>query len=152
MEFINNLKNKSGFSLIELLGVITVIGIISLVSLPAYIKIKPTLDLNSEVRDIASDLRYAQQLSVTEQINYSVMFDKNSNQYSIINTVSNDVIKTKNINPNISIDSITDLTDDTAIFNVTGAAIEHGSIVLVNSNNSTSTISIKPSGYVKIEQ
>lgn len=147
-----NYHKKSGFSLIELLGVITVIGIMALVALPAYIKIKPTLDLNTETRDIASDLRYAQQLSVTEQINYSVMFDQNSNEYSIINTTNNEIIKTKNINPSITISEITGLTDNTVIFNVTGAAIENGSIVLININNSTNTISIKPSGYVKIEQ
>jgi len=101
---------------------------------------------------MASDLRLAQQLSVTEQINYAVVFDQNANQYSIINTDTSEIIKTKNINPAISINSINDLTDNTAIFNVTGAATENGSIVLINSNNSISTISIKPSGYVKIEQ
>lgn len=67
-------KQNSGFSLIEILGVITVISIIALVILPVYTKIKPTLNLNTETRDMASDLRLAQQLSVTEQINYAVVF------------------------------------------------------------------------------
>lgn len=143
---------KSGFTLVEILAVIMVVGILALVSLPIYIQIKPRLNLNAETRDIVSDLRYAQQLSVTEQINYSVVFDKAQNKYTIINTSNNQVVKSKNISTGVTIQSITSsLTSDTVTFNVTGAALETGLITLVNTNNLTSEISIKPSGYVKIE-
>lgn len=151
-QFNNSLsKKKEGFTMIELLIALAVLSIVTVISLPVYRQIKPTLDLNTETRDIASDLRYAQQLSVTEQINHNVVFNSVLNSYEIINSQTSSVIKSKNINSNISISSISGLASSTATFNVTGAATEAGSIILANSNNATTTISIKPSGYVKIE-
>lgn len=146
-----NLK-QAGFTLVEILAVIMVIGILALVSLPIYSRIKPRLNLNAETRDLASDLRYAQQLAVTEQINYAVTFDQNINQYSITNMATGQIIKNKKLITGITFDTITGLTADTAEFNVTGASLEAGTIILTNINNTTNTISIKPSGYVKIEQ
>lgn len=152
MAIIYKSSKKSGFTLVEILAVIMVIGIIALVSLPIYTQIKPGINLNAETRDIVSDLRYAQQLSVTEQVNYSVTFNLVQNKYTVTNTSNGQIIKSKDIGQGIAIDSITGLTsNNTAIFNVTGAAIESGSITLINISNATSTISIKPSGYVKIE-
>jgi len=142
---------KKGFTLLEILAVLAIIGIISLISMPIYRQIKPTIALNSVTRDIVSDLRYAQQLAVTEQNNYSVLFDDTFNTYTIFNTETNKIIKEESLKSDISIESINNLTNNTATFNVTGAAIESGTITLINSNNATTTISIKPSGYVKIE-
>ena len=69
----------------------------------------------------------------------------------IVNSASGATLKSQNINPMISINSITGLTADTVTFNVTGAALESGDIILTSSNGNTKTIAIKPSGYVKIE-
>src|SRR3989338_6899129 len=123
-------EKNLGFTLIEIIMVLAIIGLIALVTLPIYQQIKPGITLNSQTRDIVSDLRYAQQLSVTEQINYSVVFDSVLSKYSIINNSSGTTLKTQNINPLISIESITGLTADTVTFNVTGASLESGSIIL----------------------
>ncbi len=152
MNNISCCKKKSGFTLVEILAVMMVVGILALVSLPIYSRIKPRLNLNAEIRDLASDLRYAQQLSVTEQVNYSVILDQNTNQYSIANASTGQIIKNKSLVSGVEFESISGLTSDTAEFNVTGASLEAGTIILINTDNSTSTVAIKPSGYVKIEQ
>ena len=147
----NHAQKNNGFSLTEILIVIAIIGLVTLISLPIYRQVKPTINLDSKTRILVSDLRYAQQLAVTEQMNYRVEFNQALSQYTIRNEATNAVIKTETVNQGIEIESINGLTDNTVIFNVTGAAIEDGSIILINDNNATSTVSIKPSGYVKIE-
>ncbi|MFA5047787.1 MAG: prepilin-type N-terminal cleavage/methylation domain-containing protein [Patescibacteria group bacterium] len=139
----------AGFTLIELIIVLSIILILTAISLPVYSSIQPNLDLNASIRQTTSDLRLAQQLAVTEQINYSVIFDVVDNSYSIVNTKTNYIVKSYNINRNVRIESITGLASSTATFNATGASLESGTIVLANSNNRQSTIEIKPSGYVK---
>lgn len=140
------------FTLIELLITISIIGIISLISLPIYKTLIPNIDLNSTVRDVASDLRYAQQMAVTEQIIYSVIFDSNYNRYSIIKNNTNEVIKTKNLPSTISINFLSEFSGNKVQFIATGAAIESGSISFINTKAKILTIEIKPSGYVKIQQ
>jgi len=148
---IKKFKKSDGFTLFEITIVLAIIGIISAISVPIYQQIRPTLNLNSTTKDIISDLKYAQQLAVTEQDNYSIEFDIFFNKYTVTNTETGAIIKQKTINSDISIDSINGLTNDTLIFNVTGGVAEEGSLILINSKNITTTISIKPSGYVKIE-
>ena len=144
-------SSQPGFSLMELLIVISIIGIISLIGLPVYKSITPNIALNSSVRDMASDLRYAQQLAVTEQKIYSVRFNILDNNYYIFQADSGAVIKSRNINSQVKINSITGLSSSTASFTVTGASLESGNISMMNKNGKINAIEIKPSGYVKIQ-
>jgi len=145
-------KNKlAGFTIMEILIVLAIIAIVASISLPVYQQIAPKLNLNAAVRDITSDLRYAQQLSVAEQVIYKVAFDTANNRYSIINSDTGATLKTINLN-GITISSISGLTGNEARFTATGAAIETGNIILLNNRNASSTIEIKPSGYVQISQ
>ena len=139
----------AGFTMIELALVLSITLILAGLSLPIYSSIRPNLDLSASIRQTTSDLRLAQQLAVTEQINYSVIFNITNNSYSVINTKNNKVIKLYNINPSIKIKSISGFASSTVTFNATGASLESGNIILVNLNNRQSTIEIKPSGYVK---
>jgi prepilin-type N-terminal cleavage/methylation domain-containing protein len=150
------MKNKInfcqfGFTLLEVLTVLAVLTVLLVVGLPVYRQIQPSLDLNSALRDMASDLRWAQQLAVTEQNVYRVAFNSANNYYEVINTASNEVIKHKNLSSQLRLQTIAGLTDNAVNFNATGAAIENGSVTLINSQNQTATIDIKPSGYVKIQ-
>lgn len=140
-----------GLSLVEILIAVAIIAIVAVISVPFYRATTLNLDLNAASRDLSSDLRLAQQLSVTTQNNHQVVFTIANNSYLIKNTGSGAIIKSQSIKPPITILSITGLSTSTATFNSTGAAIESGFITLINPNNRTSTIEIKPSGYVKIQ-
>ncbi len=142
-------KNK-GFSIVELAVVIGIVTLISLVTLPLLLNYQKTTKLRSEAQVLATNLRLAQQMAVTEQVIYNVKFFPETDSYQIINSQSSEVVKTVNLDSEISIDEISDLTENTAQFNVVGAVLESGSVTLINTRNATSTIQIKPSGYVQI--
>lgn len=143
------MANK-GFTLIEMLVVIGIIGIVGSISFPVYQNMRPNITLNSATRDLATDMRYAQQLAVTEQLAYNVIFDIGASSYEIRNSSSNALIQEKVLPIGISFSSITGLAGNTAKFTATGAAVQPATIVLINRKSNQTTIEIKPSGYVKI--
>ena len=136
----------------EIMAVMAVISLLIAISVPVYSQMAPTIKLNSVTRAITSDLRYAQQLAVTQQINHAVFFDLVNNSYFIINLESQAQIKTVEIENGVSIQNISDLTDNQAIFGATGAVVEAGQITLLNQKNDSAIIELKPSGYVQIKR
>lgn len=138
-------------TLAELLVAIAIIAIAAAVAAPFYRSIAMNISLNAASRDLASDLRLAQQLAVTTQMNHRAVFYPSDNSYAIKNAVSDATIKSRAIKPPITIMSIDSVLINSVVFNSTGAVASSGSITLVNPNNRTSTIEIKPSGYVRIQ-
>ena len=138
---------KKGFTLLEITAVIAIIGILAAISLPVYQQLKPTLKLNAEARQLASDLRSAQQMAITEQINYLVVINPAENSYAIVKSTGQ-TAQSRSLD-DVSFYAIAGLTDNTAEFTATGAAEESGTIILTNGEDAK-TVEIKPSGYVKI--
>ncbi len=138
--------------LIDLLVTISIIALLSTLAIPYLRKYQPNLKLNTTARDLTTDLRYAQQLTVTEQKVYQVVFNLINNKYQIqkIDTATT-TIKTVTLESEISFQQITGLTDNTVVFNYYGGVSQAGEIILTNINNATATINIKPSGYIQLE-
>ena len=131
-------------------------GIIALLSaavLPYILKYQPNLKLNGTARDLATDLRYAQQMTITEQVEYLVQLDLTGNNYKIqkVDTATT-TLKTVVFPTEINYQQVTDLTENQVVFNSYGAVRESGQIVLVNTNGKTVIINVKPSGYIQLVQ
>lgn len=142
---------EKGFTVIEIIIVIFIAGIIALLSLPAYRTYQPSAELSGTAQELIIDLRYAQQLAITEQINHGVRFNSSTEAYQIIKYgASEEVLKEKELPPRVMIEKVSNLNNDEAVFNPYGAAAEAGTITLINTNNATRTISVKASGFVKI--
>lgn len=144
------IKTRRGFTLIEISVVSSIIALLALVTIPALLNYQKTSKLRNEARLLATNLRYAQQLAITEQNIYQLKLLPDSSSYQIINETSGAVIKTVQLLSEVRISEIDNLTSDIVKFNPTGAAAEVGYIYLANTKNQTSTIEIKPSGYVQV--
>lgn len=142
--------NKKGFTIIELSVVIAVITLLAMITIPVLANYQRTAKLRNEARLFATNLRYAQQLAITEQDIYSVKLFISTNSYQIVNESTNNIIKDVTLSSAVTIGEINSFTNDTIQFNPTGAAIETGNVALINAKNQTSTVEIKPSGYVEI--
>lgn len=149
-------KNK-GVTMTELVTVIAVIGILALVVIPAFRVYQHSLRLSGTVRNLIADLRYAQQLTVTEQVEHSVYFNLTEDKYEIkryggITTI----IKEVEFPVEITEVSITGLTisgfEKEARYNPYGAVKDAGTITLKNTRNATTTIDVRPSGFVRISE
>lgn len=141
-----------GFTTFEMLVVIGIIGLISLITIPLYVNYQKSTKLQSEARILATNLRLAQQLAITEQNIFNVKLLPFTGTYQIIRDKTSEIIKEVELDSEVSINQIDDLTNNTVQYNPTGAAFETGFVYLINTRNETSTIEIKPSGYVSISE
>ena len=149
----NFYKNKRGVLLIDLLVAIGIVVLLSTISIPYLRKYQPNLKLSATARDLTADIRYAQQLTVTEQKVHQVAFDLTRDKYEILKIdTATTTIKSVTLDPNVSFKQITGLTGNQIVFNFYGGVSQSGQIVLTNINDATATINIKPSGYVQLAE
>ncbi len=138
--------------LMDLLVTISIIVLLSTIAIPYLRKYQPNLKLNAAARDLTTDLRYAQQLTITEQKVYQVVLNLTNNSYQIQKIdITTTTVKTVTLDSEVSIKQVTDLTDNKVVFNYYGGVSQAGQIVLTNTNNVDATINIKPSGYIQLQ-
>ena len=146
-------RKNQGSLLLNVLVSFGIIALMATISIPYIRQYQPNLKLNATARDLTSDLRYAQQLTVTEQVIYLVDFDLDDDSYQILKSgVATTTVKTVEFDSDISFQQIINLSDNQVIFNFYGGVSEAGQIILVNTNGKTVTINVKPSGYIQLEQ
>ena len=138
--------------LIDLLVTFGIIALLATLAIPYLKKYQPNLKLNAAARDLTTDLRYAQQLTITEQKVHQVIFDLANNSYQIQKTgIATTTVKTVIFESEISFKQITNLTGNKVIFNYYGGVSQAGTVVLTNTNNIDATVNIKPSGYIQLQ-
>lgn len=74
-------KNQNGFTLIELVVVIVIVGILSYAVVANWSDSHENLQINAIILKMASDVRYARDLALTEGRGSRVYIDLTNNQY-----------------------------------------------------------------------
>lgn len=145
---------NKGFSLIEFLIITVILIILISVSFVIFKQLEPKIQLNGTTRELITDLRYAQQLTVSEQVRHGIRFSATApemlDEYRLIRYgEETQEIFIKKLPEGIKFQAITGFTNQEVLFNPYGAVQETGEIVLVNTQNNVATINIRPSGFVK---
>ena len=145
-------KTAKGALLMSILVSVGVMALIVTLTIPYLRKYQPNLKLNGAARELTTDLRYAQQLTITEQIIHIVELDILNDSYKILKIdAATTTVKQNNFPSEVSFQQITGLTDDQVVFNSYGGVSESGEIILVNTSGATAIINVKPSGYVELQ-
>lgn len=144
------IKNGAGFALIELLIVLGIIVILSSLIAPAIRNYQSGFQLLGSAREIVTDLRYIQQLAITEQVEYCFKVFSAGKKYQIKQCDSQEIIKEEAMPQEIKTLSSSGFTDEEIRYNPYGAVSEAGIIILEDIKDETKTIQVKPSGFVEI--
>lgn len=144
------IHDQSGTLLLNVLLSMSIAVLLTTLSIPYFRQYQSNQKLDATTRELAYDLRLAQQLTVSEQVIHYVVISTSTRNHQLFRTGSSSPIKSAPLDPMISYDSITGFTLDTVRFNAYGSVSQSGVIILKNNLNLKKTISVKPSGYVEI--
>lgn len=132
---------------------VSIIALLSMLSIPYLNKYQTNLKLSGVSRNLTADIRYAQQLTITEQVVYKVLFDTNAHAYDIIKTgAATSTIKSISLPAEVRFSQIDAALNNEIIFNSFGGVSQSGQIILTNSDSRTAIINVKPSGYIQLVQ
>ena len=83
------LRSSHGFSLIELLIVLTIVAILTALAIPAMVTQRRLLRSTAVTREIMTQLRYARQLAMSQRQSITFQYDDSTKQIKIINHNNN---------------------------------------------------------------
>jgi len=81
------MKNRNGFSLMELMIVIAILGIISAISVPNIISWRNNAQVNAAARDLYSNIQLAKSTAVKENMNCTVAFNESADDGAVYDYV-----------------------------------------------------------------
>jgi len=150
------MHNQKGFSLIELIVVITIIAIAVGIIIPVYSSMKPKLRLNGAARQIHGDLMRAKMQAVSQNNKFRIIY-VDDHQYKILDddddsddVNGNESIVTKDIQTNYYDVTYSSSNSNNLIFSPRGTAANLTTITLTNPCG-TSTVSVSITGRIKID-
>ena len=155
------LRNKSGFTLIEVVITAVVLGIIAAMALPDFFRAMQKVKLNSATRDIISDLRWARSRSIASRTQVGLNFNFSNKTYSVFldtdnpgnfqfNAAADSVVKSGSLTDLGS--GSTTFASNTVIFKPDGTCNSSGQITCYSTDaNHSKTVDILAStGRIKI--
>ena len=150
-----NLVDSRGFSIAELMTVVSVIGILTAVGIPSFLSFQPSMRLSGAAREVLAKLMWARAYAVQNNNTSTVTFLTN-HSFEIFNDSNGN--GSADAGETITIDLQTDYTDVTftitgssssPVFNGRGTATTDTTITISNSSGSK-IVEVRPTGNVKI--
>jgi type IV fimbrial biogenesis protein FimT len=144
-----------GFSIAELMTVVSVIAVLAAVGIPSFLSFQPSMRLNGAAREVLGKLRWARAYAVQNN-NTSVVTFVTDHSFQIFNDANGN--GSADANETTTIDLQTEYADvtftlsgssSTPVFNGRGTASSDTTVTISNSSGSK-IIEVRPTGNVKI--
>ena len=144
-----------GFSIAELMTVVSLIGILAAVGIPSFLSFQPSMRLNGAAREVLSRLMWARANAVQNN-NTSVVTFLNDHSFQIFNDANGN--GSVDANETTTVDLQTDYSDVT--FTVTGSSstptftgrgtAASDTTVTISNPSGSKTVEVSATGNVKI--
>jgi type IV fimbrial biogenesis protein FimT len=149
------LADVRGFSIGELMTVVSLIGVLTAVGIPSFLSFQPSMRLNGAAREVLSRLNWARANAVQNN-NTSIVTFLSDHSFQIFNDANNnglaDANETATVNLQTNYSDVT-LTvsgaSSTPTFNGRGTASSDTTVTISNPSGSK-TVQVSPAGNVKI--
>lgn len=141
--------NESGLTLIEFIVVLTIILLFSVLGITSFMRRQEGFEKSGEIRELVDDLRHARQMTVSEQINYGVVFNFEENSYKIVDFSDDEEVKQKEVLADVKLTPVDDYFQ--VKFTRFGAVFQSGE-VLAEAGDFSQLIKIKPSGFIDVKR
>ena len=150
------LADIRGFSIGELMTVVSLIGIVTAVGIPSFLSFQPSMRLNGAAREVLSRLNWARANAVQNN-NTSIVTFLNDHSFQIFNDANGNGLA--DANETTTVDLQTNYSDvtfavtglsSTPTFNGRGTASSDTKVTVTNSGGSK-VVQVSPTGNVKID-
>lgn len=158
-------KNRSGFTLIEMMAVLAVVGIISSMALSGFMGLTPRTKLKRAARNIVSDMQLAKTMALRDRDTWTMQFDTTNAEYSIIDgdggtfriiemsefggVSFGNSFTDRPSEPNAGESDGVSFTDNKIVFNSDGTSVS-GSVYITNSDDDTFAVGcLSAAGRIK---
>jgi len=142
-------NSRGGFTLTELMIVISIMGVLLVASIPAMARFMQSWRLNGEANEMVTYLRMARTAAVTKNTNVVFVFDASVGDYYYIEDTDGNGVRnggeyasaTQQFSHGIEIESYT-IPQQWITFGPKGNTVDGGSVVLRNDRNGTRRIRV----------
>lgn len=145
-----SMDSQKGFTLLEGVMVFAIIAIVAAIAVPGFRKMAINGNLKAAAKDIMSDFSYMRERAISENQNYSIVFDQGNNRYTVPGLATPK--SPAHFASDISITGVSFGTNP-LVFQTRGTTSPPGdkTISLTNGRGSTATITIGTAGRIYVQ-
>jgi prepilin-type N-terminal cleavage/methylation domain-containing protein len=138
-----------GFTLVELMIMLTIVGLLVAVTLPAFRHFRQSAALPGAIRELSSELKVARQLAISRSHSYAVRIDSAGACYRGFDPTADTVTQWASLPREVRVRRVTaPASAGLFVFDYNGRLESPGRIVLANTAGSLETLNVSLSGRV----